>query len=260
MDNARRTLAVADAIAALGRKGTPPAHRERATTVALIGVDGSGKSTLLAGLQGGAVGSGPAGPHPQDRERSQRLLDRLAERCGRDGPRRSRRSETASLMQAASWRSPRARRTCCAQCRVVLFDRHIACHLALTHLRSPAVLDEVRAVFSPFRPPDLTLFVTVTPAVAVQRLAERGGTAHAAGFLERFQGAYRRVLDGSAARWWSSTATSPPTPCSNNALAALPVGLVGRMTGPVGRMTGPGGTGGPRRRPAAVGRPVRVGP
>lgn len=220
-------------------KGTSPAHRDRATTVALIGVDGSGKSTLLAGLAAALTARGLR-VHIHKTESGRSGLDRLAERCGRDGLADLVGSETASLMQAAiGWRSLREAKPLLREAgRVVLFDRHIACHLALTHLRSPAVLDEVRAVFSPFRPPDLTLFVTVTPAVAVQRLSERGGTAHDAGFLERFQGAYRRVLDGLGGAVVELDGDLAPDAVLNNALAALPVGLVEPMTGPVERMTG----------------------
>jgi dTMP kinase len=171
---------------------------DRATVIAFHGIDGSGKSTVAEALRDRLRHEGVTTSLVKT-ESGRSGLDRLSRKLGHADLGAMVGAETATMMEAAiGWRSIRATKALLRSPRsVVLFDRHAACHLALAAMRSPAVIGDVRTVFSPFRRADQSILVTIDPTVATQRLAARGGTAHTADFLTAFQQAYLTLDEAS---------------------------------------------------------------
>jgi thymidylate kinase len=160
--------------------------KQRALTIAFVGIDGSGKSTLAGNLAArcGAklvkIRTGRSG------------LERAAVEAGfADLGAFTGWTEALLMMGALAWQSMKDIKPLRREAStVVLLDRSPLCVLALATVYAPDAVPRLRLLFQDITPPDAVLFVRASPRIAVERLTKRGGSEKTLEFLSSFDRAY----------------------------------------------------------------------
>jgi dTMP kinase len=166
--------------------------------VALVGIDGSGKTTQAHRLAAWLTAQGYPAEYRQNAG-GRRWFGRLAQRLGRRdaldllGPRLLMVVETVLRWLAIARSLWRARRTG----RIAVMDRYTYCQDASVraHRGRPSRL--VRAMFSVFPAPTLTLWLALPPAHALRRVEARGTDREEPGYLEALDAAYRDLPEAA---------------------------------------------------------------
>ncbi|BCJ70631.1 thymidylate kinase [Catellatospora sp. IY07-71] len=168
-----------------------------ASVIALVGIDGSGKTTQAVRLAAALCAAGISaryGPNPGGR----RFLGRVARRLGRPDAialvgRRGLLLIEAVLRWLAIARSLVAARL---TGRIAVMDRYTPCQLVSirAHGGGDRLERLVRAAYAPFPRPAVIIFLDVPPALAYDRIEQRGDDHEDIEYLNVGHAAYKDVL------------------------------------------------------------------
>ena len=165
-------------------------------TIALIGPDGSGKTTQARRLAAELAAAGLPATYFRHAG-GRRWFGRLAARLGRADAdellgRRAMLLVESVLRWLAILRSL-LRRAVTGE--IAVMDRHAVCQYASLRARSAAPSAEVRArrAYRLFRPPDVTVLLTVDPRTAQRRIDARGYDHETLDYLTASAAAYREL-------------------------------------------------------------------
>lgn len=182
----------------------------RATLIAIEGIDGSGKTTAATLLAERLTAHGLRNTVHRNRSLGpvREALDALAEAEGYRDRLDMFGADSAQFMAALlKWRELLDLAPLLDQeDHVVVVDRYLYTHLALAAVHETTNAERLRRLFSVFPTPDIVLFIDVEPTLAAERVLKRGRDSNSLGFLTRLRDGFMslpemqqfHVLDGAA--------------------------------------------------------------
>lgn len=164
-------------------------------TVAFVGIDGSGKTTQARRLTEALTAGGTPAVYWQNAG-GRRWLGRLARRLGRgDATRLLGRTGMVLAESVLRWLAiARASVVSLVQRRGAVMDRHAVCQYASIRVHCGRRWEPLaRLAYRMFPSPEVTFFLSVTPAEAHRRIQARRTDHESLDFLAAAEAAYRSL-------------------------------------------------------------------
>jgi dTMP kinase len=160
----------------------------------LVGIDGSGKTTVAKDVSQWLTAQGVPAEYFEN-PGGRVAIDRFARRLGRaDGRALLGRRLFAAVEAGVRWLAiARGLTLSWLRGRVAVMDRYSFCEYAVLRARKEPGERWARRFYRVFPHPDATFFAEVTPAIAQQRIADRGYDWESVEYLSALDSAYRSL-------------------------------------------------------------------